>query len=66
MIAIDQADYVMIGGAPFFMAALESALRDVGVTPIYAFSKREVVEEPQSDGSVKKTAVFRHAGFVGI
>lgn len=53
----------MIGGAPWMMSALEKALRDQGVTPIYAFSVRESVEMVV-EGAVKKTAVFRHVGFV--
>jgi hypothetical protein len=63
------AEYVgysaaMIGGAPFLMRALEDALRERGVTPMYSFTRRETVEESMEDGSVKKTAVFRHAGWV--
>lgn len=54
----------MIGGAPFFMAPLEAALMAAGLKPLYAFSTREAVEEIQPDGSVKKTAVFKHAGWV--
>lgn len=54
----------MIGGAPFFMGPLERALSARGVTPLYAFSKREAADVPQADGSVKKTQVFRHVGFV--
>lgn len=60
----------MIGGAPFFMGALEAALGGTptaaGVIPVavYAFSRRESVEETLADGSVRKVAVFRHAGFV--
>lgn len=50
----------MIGGAPFLMPALERALFARGIQPLYAFSKREVVEE---EGG-KKTAIFRHVGFV--
>lgn len=56
---------VMIGGAPFFMAALETALRRHGLTPVYAFSRRESVDECMPDGSIRKTAIFRHLGFVG-
>ena len=56
----------MIGGAPFFMASLECVLRESGITPLYAFSRRESVEETQPDGSVRKINVFRHAGFVGL
>lgn len=54
----------MIGGAPWMMACLESALLDQGIQPVYAFSVRESVEQSQPDGSVRKINVFRHAGFV--
>lgn len=57
-------DRVMIGGAPWLMSALEAALRDQGLTPVYAFSRRESVDTVQSDGTVRKVAVFRHAGWV--
>ncbi len=55
----------MIGGAPYFMAPLEKALINAGVRPLYAFSVRETEEQTQPDGSVKKVAIFRHAGFIG-
>ena len=48
--------HVMIGGAPFFMSALERALGDWGIQPLYAFSRRESVEAVQEDGAVKKVA----------
>lgn len=54
----------LIGGALFFMAPLERALRAAGITPIYAFSLRESVEESAPDGSVRKTATFRHVDFI--
>lgn len=54
----------MIGGAPWLMAPLEAALRERGITPLYAFSRRESVDQPQPDGSVRKVAVFRHAGWI--
>lgn len=54
----------MIGGAPFFMGPLERALAEAGVTPYYAFSVRESTEVPDGAGGVRKTMVFRHAGFV--
>jgi hypothetical protein len=60
---------VMIGGAPYLMGALEKAIiecTDWGFCPVYAFSKRESVDQVQPDGSVKKTAVFRHCGFVEV
>ena len=54
----------MIGGAPFLMAPREAALRSRGIEPVYAFSRRESVESIKPDGSVIKTNVFRHVGFV--
>lgn len=54
----------MIGGAPFLMAPLEAALREQGITPLYAFSRRESVEVADPDGSVRKISVFQHLGFV--
>jgi len=54
----------MIGGAPFFMSVLENALRRMGIIPLYAFSKREVVEKTLPSGKVVKTQVFKHLGFV--
>jgi hypothetical protein len=55
--------HAMIGGAPFLMSALESALLDECVRPVYAFSVRQSVEAVQPDGSVVKTAIFKHMGF---
>lgn len=54
----------MIGGALWLMAPLAAALRDQGIKPVFAFSVRETEEQKQADGSVRKIAVFRHAGFV--
>jgi len=56
----------MIGGAPFLMSELEKALIYRGIRPLYAFSRRESVEETLPDGSVKKVNVFRHEGFVDL
>ncbi len=56
---------VMIGGAPFFMPVLEGALRREGLLAVYAFSERVSVEETLPDGSVRKTNIFKHVGFVG-
>ncbi|MDX9971903.1 MAG: hypothetical protein RBU21_02825 [FCB group bacterium] len=52
----------MIGGAPYLMGVLEDELRARGIAPVYAFTRRETVE--QVDGSVRKVAIFRHAGWV--
>jgi hypothetical protein len=54
----------MVGGALWLMAPLAAALRQRGVEPVFAFSVRETEEQLQPDGSVRKVAVFRHAGFV--
>lgn len=58
------AEAALIGGAPFLMGPLEQALRTVHIRPLYAFSVRESVETVREDGTVQKTAVFRHLGFV--
>lgn len=54
----------MIGGALWLMAPLARALRERGFEPVFAFSRRETVEEAQPDGSVRKVARFAHAGWV--
>jgi len=59
-----RCDAVLIGGAPFFVSHLESALRLFNVRYCYAFSRREAQELIQPDGSVKKTHVFKHVGFI--
>ena len=56
--------HAMIGGAMWLMPPLAAALRARGVTPLFAFSVRETEEQTLPDGSVRKTAIFRHAGFV--
>jgi len=49
----------MIGGAPFLMGTLEFYLRKESIEPVYAFTKREVIEERE-----KKISLFKHMGFV--
>ena len=61
-----QGDAAMIGGAPYLMSALEKELINRGIKPIYAFSKRESVEELHPDGSIRKITIFRHLGFVEV
>ncbi|QGH73418.1 MAG: hypothetical protein [Podoviridae sp. cty5g4] len=58
------AKSVMIGGAPYLMASLENNLRAEGITPCYAFSKRESVETTSAAGEVVKTSIFVHGGFI--
>lgn len=62
--AYSQPCGVMIGGAPWFMPYLVDELKARGLRVFFAFSKRESVDVEQSDGMVRKTAVFRHLGFV--
>lgn len=58
------ADAAMIGGALWLMEPLAACLMDRGVRPLFAFSVRDVAETVEADGTVRKTAVFRHVGFV--
>lgn len=60
------AEAAMIGGAPYFMSSLEGALKEAGIKAFYAFSRRESVDKRQDDGTVVKTMVFRHLGFVEV
>jgi phosphotransacetylase len=64
LLAKYECDAVMVGGAPYFMSHLESALRLFRVRFCYAFSSRVAEEQMQPDGSVKKVNVFRHVGFI--
>jgi hypothetical protein len=54
----------MIGGASYLMPALEASLRGYGIEPLHAFSVRQSGETRNSDGTVSKTMVFRHQGWV--
>lgn len=58
------AKRVMIGGAPYLMGVLERTLLENGVQPLYSFSERRSVETHQPDGSVTKTNVFVHEGWI--
>ena len=60
------AKQVMLGGAPFLMGTLEAVLKDNGIKPLYAFSKRISVEKTNPDGTVVKTSEFKHMGFVEV
>ena len=64
-IAIEQgAEAVLIGGAPFLMPALYLCFYPTSIKVLYSFSKRVCVEKMNPDGTVTKTNVFRHEGFV--
>ena len=58
------ADAVMIGGAPYLMGPLTDALKDLGIEVCFSFTERVSVESTLPDGSVTKTSVFKHVGFV--
>ena len=58
------ASHAMIGGAPYLMRPLEECLESNQITPLYAFSVRESVENMGEDGVVRKVNVFKHSGFV--
>lgn len=58
-------DAAMIGGASYLMEPLEAGLTRKGLRPLHAFTKRVLVEDLQPDGTVKKTSIFKHVGFVG-
>ena len=54
---------VMLGGAPWLMAPLESNLKLNGIKVLYAYSERVSEEVVNKDGSVSKRNVFKHLGF---
>lgn len=56
----------LIGGAPFFMSVLERKLKEAGIQPVYAFSKRVSVEGVNEHGEVVKTSVFKHEGWIEV
>ena len=60
------ATHAMIGGAPYLMSALEAALKNNGIKPMYSFTQRVSIEKTQDDGCVIKTAIFKHIGFVEV
>lgn len=53
----------MIGGAGPLMRALLPALTARGISARESFSRRESVDAVQADGTVRKTATFRHVGW---
>jgi len=61
-----EASQALVGGAPWFMSTLETVLLSFQVRPLYSFSVRESVEKANADGSVVKSNVFRHVGFIEV
>ncbi len=60
-----EGETAMIGGAPYLMPELARQLDELGIRPVYAFSRRVSVEKTLPDGKVVKTNEFVHEGFVG-
>ena len=60
------ATHAMIGGAPYLMAPLERALKEVGIKVVYSFTQRKVVEVHNGDGTVSKSTTFAHVGWVEV
>jgi len=54
----------MIGGAPYLMPILAETLKKWNIIPVFSFTERNVVETTQPDGTVVKTAIFKHVGWV--
>lgn len=56
-------DIVHAMGQPQLANAVNADARLAGATLVESVTARESVDEPQPDGTVKKTAVFRFRGF---
>ena len=54
---------VMAQGEWSLTFAVTKRLRARGIRVVVTTSRRDVVEEPQADGSTRKSAIFRFAGF---
>lgn len=54
----------MVGGALYFMPALVRELKEVGIQPYFSYTDRVSTETHNPDGSVTKTLVFKHLGWV--
>lgn len=63
---LEGAEAAMIGGAPYLMSALERALKAKGIKPLYAFSVRRSIETKNPDGTVTKSTIFKHEGFIEV
>ena len=59
---------VQPAGNPMFQYLLGwiNGIREEPVPVLYAYSVRECVEEKQADGSIKKTNIFKHKGFIEV
>ena len=59
-----ECDSVMIGGAPYFLPYLSKEAAKKGFEVLHSFTERVSVEKTNADGTVEKTSVFQHKGFV--
>lgn len=62
--ALGDAECAMIGGPQYLMPYLERSLQAKGITPLYEFTKSLRKVKARSDGTVEKTIIFQHQGFV--
>ena len=60
----NNCNITMLGGAPYFMGSIELALVAEKIMYMYSFSERVSVETTDEDGSIVKTNVFKHTGWV--
>lgn len=58
-----QVEAYHIAGFPPAVVIAACTANGLGLPSYYAYSERQSVEEKQSDGSIKKTNVFKHKGF---
>jgi hypothetical protein len=58
-------DYVLIQGDFGATCLMMRFALEEGLVPIYSTTRREAIEEHQSDGSVRMTHRFRHVRFRG-
>ena len=64
--AYPETTQAMVGGALYFMPALVAELKANDIQPFFSYTDRVSVETHNADGSVTKTLVFKHLGFVGL
>lgn len=55
--------YAMIDGPSYLIPHLVKELKEMGVTPLFSSTEKVSIEEPQLDGSVQKTDIFKHVKF---
>lgn len=65
-IVTNNIDTALVAGYAPAMYDIAYNMDRAGLTPVYADTARESVETKMEDGSVRKTAVFKHKGFYSI